>query len=196
MNNEDLVKCNKCHGRKTHNLEKCNRCDGSGELPRDVVVHWTHCYQSEYKGSCKYGDDDCPARVRRRYNYVGVPETLILDQQVYLLNKAFGEVCYQVGSSTERTTYRDVDVRMIMDDKKFDALFGERGGSSSLFWSIMCASISEWLNRRTGLPVDFQIQRRTECNQQHNGVRNGMGMFTEDYVDTKHPQWRRIDYED
>ena len=25
-------------------------------------AHITHCYQGEYEGSCKYGDEDCPAR--------------------------------------------------------------------------------------------------------------------------------------
>ncbi|AXQ69473.1 hypothetical protein HOU02_gp252 [Caulobacter phage CcrBL9] len=25
-------------------------------------VHITHCFQGEYEGSCKYGDEDCPAR--------------------------------------------------------------------------------------------------------------------------------------
>jgi hypothetical protein len=26
-------------------------------------VHMSHCFQGEYEGSCKYGDDDCPAGV-------------------------------------------------------------------------------------------------------------------------------------
>lgn len=26
-----------------------------------MAVHLAHCNQGEYRGSCKYGDDDCPA---------------------------------------------------------------------------------------------------------------------------------------
>ncbi len=25
-------------------------------------VHLRHCYQREYEGCCKYGEDDCPAK--------------------------------------------------------------------------------------------------------------------------------------
>ncbi len=27
----------------------------------NIGVHMSHCNQGEYKGSCKYGDDNCPA---------------------------------------------------------------------------------------------------------------------------------------
>lgn len=29
---------------------------------RTVGVHMSHCYQDDYAGTCKYGDDDCPAK--------------------------------------------------------------------------------------------------------------------------------------
>jgi hypothetical protein len=28
-----------------------------------ALTHLSHCFQGEYKGSCKYGDEDCPAGV-------------------------------------------------------------------------------------------------------------------------------------
>lgn len=31
------------------------------ENGNDKRVHLAHCYQGEYKDSCKYGDPDCPA---------------------------------------------------------------------------------------------------------------------------------------
>jgi hypothetical protein len=38
----------------------------TGELPLTLVdtsrVHLNHCYQGEYADSCKYGDENCPAK--------------------------------------------------------------------------------------------------------------------------------------
>jgi hypothetical protein len=42
----------------------------------------------------------------------------------------------------------------------------------------MCSSISEWLAKRSGLPIDFQIQRRTDANKEYGGqLRNAIGLF-------------------
>ena len=40
------------------------------------------------------------------------------------MEQAFGSICYLVGSATKRPDFRDVDVRMILDDEEFHALFG------------------------------------------------------------------------
>lgn len=61
-----------------------------------------------------------------RASYVGVPEIFELNAACQLINKAFDDFgCYHVGSSLDRRDYRDVDVRYIMSDEKFSALFGE-----------------------------------------------------------------------
>ena len=32
------------------------------KTPDPIGVHLSHCYQGEYEGYCKYGDDNCPAK--------------------------------------------------------------------------------------------------------------------------------------
>lgn len=95
-----------------------------------------------------------------------------------------GHYPYLVGSALERRDYRDVDVRLILPDKEFDRLF--RAGEltalapqADALWSLMCASIAEWLRRRTGLPIDFQIQRMTQANEEHSGPRHALGLFVD-----------------
>jgi len=44
-------------------------------------------------------------------------------------------------------------------------------------WCLMCTSISEWLSRRTGLPIDFQMQKMTEANKEYKGERKAIGLF-------------------
>ena len=53
---------------------------------------------------------------------------------------------------------------MIFDDEKFDALFG-RFGYRQHFWKVLVTALSEYLEKRTGLPVDFQIQRRSSVSE-------------------------------
>ena len=99
-------------------------------------------------------------------SYIGWPHSGRLDHALMIVAEAFGEDCFQVGSSTKSTDYRDVDVRVIMPDEKFDALFGDWTAVRwQPFWSLICTSISLYLSQVTGLPVDFQIQRRGNVKQ-------------------------------
>ena len=82
-----------------------------------------------------------------------------------IVEQAFNETCYMVGSATEERDYRDVDVRVIMNDEKFDVLFGDTGGHTQAFWTLVCISISAWLKQCTGLPIDFQVQRRSRVKE-------------------------------
>ena len=79
---------------------------------------------------------------------------------------------YLVGSVLERPDWRDVDVRMILDDEDFDRLF-----ASSELWETFCYAVSGALRADTGLPIDFQVQRMTEANERHPGAgrRNSLG---------------------
>jgi hypothetical protein len=91
---------------------------------------------------------------------------------------ALGPHVYLVGSSLERRDYRDVDVRCILPDEDFDRLFPDaRGYMYNGLWSVMCSSISLWLSQHSGLPVDFQIQRRTQANELEPGARLALGLF-------------------
>lgn len=114
-----------------------------------------------------------------RASWIGVPEQFELNAACQIINKAFGQ-CYHVGSSLERRDWRDVDVRCIMDDGAFERAFGKSTGRNDLNarWAITCIAISHWLQKRTGLPVDFQIQARTPANNEFpDGQRSALGLY-------------------
>lgn len=116
----------------------------------------------------------------KRANYIGAPEMFLLNQACAPLVSAFGPHLYLVGSSLERRDYRDVDIRCILPDGDFDRLFpGAFDVNYGLcgLWSVMCSSISLMLARHTGLPIDFQIQRMTQANEEFEGQRAAVGMF-------------------
>lgn len=96
-----------------------------------------------------------------------------LDLAVRPLRRAFHHAPYLVGSAGERGDYRDVDVRLILPDEEFDALFPiERAG----LWGLICFAVTAWLRADTGLPIDFQIQRMTEANEKYGDKpRNALG---------------------
>lgn len=115
-----------------------------------------------------------------RANYLPAPHFFLLNQACLAVNEAFGEICtYLVGSCLLKRDYRDVDVRVILDDEHFDRLFPKAGSSPqrNALWSLMCSSIALMLKQQTGLPIDFQIQRRTEANAQFNGHRDALCLF-------------------
>jgi hypothetical protein len=83
---------------------------------------------------------------------------------------------YLVGSVNTRPDYRDVDVRIILDDARFDAAFGGWDGKfDPRRVRYLNRALSAWGQRETGLPLDVQIQRRTEANAKYDGERNAMG---------------------
>jgi len=124
--------------------------------------------------------------------YVGVPEIFSLGQVCEIVARAFGEhACYLVGSATERPDFRDVDVRLIMNDDKWHALFGSNdNGEILLFWSVINTALSEYIARRTGLRIDFQVQSMTQANGALHGKkpRHPLGIFIRDEA----PEWSRI----
>jgi hypothetical protein len=100
----------------------------------------------------------------------------LLDQACRPINEAFGSFgCYLVGTSAVRGPYRDVDVRCIMRDKRHDKLTKAIGETGIAFLGL---AIGQYLASLTGLPIDFQIQRQTEANALHDGIRNPLGHRT------------------
>lgn len=87
---------------------------------------------------------------------------------------AFGYGVFQVGSSLTTKDYRDVDLRCILADEEFDQTFAGDDPDAKL--KFLNVAISEWIQARTGLPIDFQFQRRTEANHEFKGPRNCVGM--------------------
>ena len=114
-------------------------------------------------------------------SYVGAPAIFALELACRQINEAFGKYsgCYHVGSSLERPDWRDVDIRFIMPDEEFDALFPDAGNhwEQDPRWLLMTTALSERLSKVTGLPVDFQFQPRTQANERHKGPRHAIGLI-------------------
>src|ERR1041385_5064435 len=104
----------------------------------------------------------------KKSSYVGAPAIFALSLACREINEAFGSPkscghCYLVGSSLDRPDWRDVDIRFIMPDAEFAALFPKAPLDNASWecdgrWLLMTAAISERLSRLTGLPIDFQFQ--------------------------------------
>lgn len=91
-----------------------------------------------------------------------------------VVEEFFGELPYHVGSSLKATlngsgTFRDVDVRVILPDEDFDAMFGELTSPRclNLKWNAACLAFTALGTEMTGLPIDFQIDRQTEANRDY-----------------------------
>jgi hypothetical protein len=87
-----------------------------------------------------------------------------------LFGRSFGP--FLVGSVTERADYRDVDIRVLMHDEDFDAVF--RGRLEAV--RFLNRAVSIWGQQETGLPIDFQVQRQTEANEEFPRPRKAMGI--------------------
>ena len=91
---------------------------------------------------------------------------------------------FVVGSVLERSDFRDVDVRCILEDADFDRHFpgvharNETREPWHPRFTLLCFSISAWLRQMTDLPIDFQFQRMTQANQKYEGKRrNSIGQL-------------------
>lgn len=104
-----------------------------------------------------------------RASYLTVGEQFNLKMACRAI-ETLGYGIFHVGSSLDRQDYRDVDLRCILSDTQFDAMF--EGNKRRL--SLFNTALSEWLAARTGLPIDFQFQRQTEANQKFDGHRNAI----------------------
>ena len=114
-------------------------------------------------------------------SYIGAPAIFALEQACKHVKAAFrGFGCFIVGSSLDRPDWRDVDVRCILSDEEFGKLFPDvvmPCWEQDERWLLLTVSISLWLKRQTGLPIDFQIQPQTHANERHKGKRNAIGMM-------------------
>lgn len=108
-------------------------------------------------------------------HYFSALQLALLNDACTRITQAFDHPPYVVGSSIERADWRDVDVRTILADDEFDAIFG----SHPDLWSLLCLAVSAYLSAASGLPVDYQVQRQSEANEKFDGRRSAIGMRTE-----------------
>jgi hypothetical protein len=112
---------------------------------------------------------------------IGMPASLWLEEFGDLIYLAFGEVAYQVGSSLTGKVWRDVDIRLILDDTKYQNMgFGDpkdfHSQHQSPRWCAYVMAFSALGKQMTGLPIDFQIQSMTQANDDpaNDGVRSAL----------------------
>lgn len=98
---------------------------------------------------------------------VGMPASLYLNEFGSQVWAAFGSPPYLVGSVLRTVKWRDVDVRLILDDDEYEAMglgdpnYQQRNGK----WVSLCMAYSALGRHMTGLPIDFQIQQQTWANK-------------------------------
>ena len=132
-----------------------------------------------------------PAWEVGRTSFLGFPAASLLDQSCAFVSDALGERCYLVGSALESRDFRDVDVRVIMDDAKFDSLFGAEKGLNA-WWNLFCVAVSVYLADRSGLDIDFQVQKRSRVPDDDWGKpRVPLGVYADH--PTRRPPWNRGD---
>ncbi len=153
----------------------------NADVPKHCPPHLKHLYEKlpaeqikEYQALVSRGllskTDVVPIKHRASY--------LTVSQQ-YNLNVAcrplacLGYGTFHVGSSLTKPDYHDVDLRCIMADDEYDAMFGDEHKLK-----FLNAAVSEWIQARTGLPIDFQFQRATEANAEFTGRRHAVGIVT------------------
>jgi hypothetical protein len=102
-------------------------------------------------------------------------QMFLLDSACQPLIEVFDWATYLVGTAMEPRDGkppRDIDVRTIVADEQYDILKKAIGQKGIAFLGI---AIGQYLASLTGLPIDYQLQRMTEANALHNGMRNPLG---------------------
>lgn len=157
--------------------KRCEACEGTGRQDNQVTPT-SACSTCEGAGTVV-----AKPETRAKGIYIGAPACFALEEAIRPVCAAFGAYdgtggCYVVGSALERPDWRDVDVRMILDDAAFAALFPHAGQhwEHDARWLVLTIAISERLSRLTGLPIDFQFQPQTQANARHHGRRNAIGL--------------------
>jgi len=108
---------------------------------------------------------------------VGMPAWIYLNDFGRIIHEAFGEYPYLVGSASRTREWRDVDVRLILDDEAWERWgFGDAAISNAK-WAAFTRAFSELGQKMTGLPIDFQIQQQTYANDHFKGPRSALGLI-------------------
>jgi hypothetical protein len=110
---------------------------------------------------------------------VGMPAAIYLDEFGWQVYCAFGSYPYLVGSALKGKEWRDVDVRLLIDDDEYESMgLGQPGrGQENAKWTSLVMAYSALGAKITGLPIDFQIQQMTYANVNNKGPRSALGIL-------------------
>lgn len=120
-----------------------------------------------------------------------MPAHLYLEQFGSYVWDVFGTPPYLVGTAVTSKEWRDVDVRLILEDDEFDALLGPIPGGmprANAKWTALCLAFAALGKQMTGLPIDFQIQRRTQANARYPGPREALGLVGARFAPVTEPE--------
>lgn len=145
---------------------------------RDLVA-WFH------ERGARLNEMGTAAARRPKGVFIGAPACFALEEAIRPVCDAFNVYegkgirgCYLVGSCLQRADWRDVDIRLMLDDESFAQEFPDAGEhwEHDARWLLLTVAISEHLSKRTGLPIDFQFQPMSHANARHKGRRNAIGI--------------------
>ena len=125
--------------------------------------------------------------------HLTVEEIWRLAHAVRPIEDAFGgKSVYLVGSVLKGPDWRDVDLRIILPDHDFDRIFAPRGDPTDQFRMLFQTAVSAMLRENTKLPIDFQVQRKSNITKEESlGERKPAGS-ARSYVGSDFvPQWMR-----
>lgn len=108
-----------------------------------------------------------------RAYYLSPPDFHRLDWACTPIRRAFNTPPYLVGSVLQRADYRDIDIRLILDDEVVERMFSEHPQTRLL----INIALSDLITKTAGQtrPIDFQIQSQSEADE-FGGERNPLGM--------------------
>jgi hypothetical protein len=119
----------------------------------------------------------------RLASYLSPPDFHRLNWACQPIRAAFGEPPYLVGSVLTRPDYRDIDLRLILDDDVFEAMFGPIDGlitrrRTAPALLLLNIAVSDLIAKAASAPapIDFQFQSMTAANVPEHGMRNPMGI--------------------
>ena len=106
----------------------------------------------------------------RRATHLQLADIRVLHAWGVELRAMFNATAYLVGSSLTRPDFRDVDVRIVLDDVAVDAVAGV------MDLGRLAIALSLWGRHVTGLPIDCQIQPRSESDAE-GGMMHPLGQI-------------------
>ena len=109
----------------------------------------------------------------KRATSLGPTEMYLLSQWGRQIAEGLEEMAYLVGSCARGEPWRDIDVRVMVDEPHPFLIPGRL--------QVINVAFTVWGQRVTGLPIDFQIQPTAEANALYGGQRrNALFVSSED----------------